>query len=171
MLMRFISCVTILGMIMLLYGCTKTSSNNVGSFDSSMLYILFPVDSSLDRALLVSGSEIINSEYINYFNGDTELRIHIDKLTLYPPGNTTYKIYIDNLNKEISKWNDSIIKEIKYSYKKDCVWILIIQKNNKRISYKYMIKKRMYPINSQIKYLLSILYIDCFQTENIIILA
>ncbi len=113
---------------MLLYGCTKTSSNNVGSFDSSMLYILFPVDSSLDRALLVSGSEIINSEYINYFNGDTELRIHIDKLTLYPPSNTTYKIYIENLNKEISKWNDSIIKEIKYSYKKDCVWILIIQK-------------------------------------------
>ena len=74
--MRFISCVKILGMIMLLYGCTKTSSNNVGSFDSNMLYILFPVDSSLNRALLVSGSEIINSEYVNYFNGDTELRMY-----------------------------------------------------------------------------------------------
>ena len=28
----------------------------------------------------------------------------------------------------------------------------------------------MYPINCQIKYLLSILYIECFQTENIIML-
>jgi len=98
-------------------------------------YLLFPgnAETELHRAVIVNGVELSTSREINYYDGEVEKHIALDKLTLFPPAlQETLAKEITALNLEIERWGkETDIRRIAFSIDDNRAKLTIYLKSGK----------------------------------------
>lgn len=135
----------------MLISCDNHKTFSVQPNNSKMRYLLFPSNNILNRALLVSGSEIFDNTISYYDDNDDLSTIPLKHLSWLPVNQNDISIYINNLNATIQKWNDKTdYKKIDFKTDHNTIKLYIYYKGGDFSIYKYKINNQSTPTDCEI---------------------